>query len=907
MKVSTKWLKSMVAVPLDTPDDIRGLTQRLDLTGTAVEGVQASGNTLDGIVIGQILTREPHPNADSLWVTTVDVGGRSLDPSGQAAALQIVCGAQNFAAGDKVPVALVGATLPGGVQIKKAKLRGIESSGMNCSARELGLGDDHAGLYILPADAPVGADLSAWLGSADTIIDLEITPNRPDCMSMLGIAREVGAVYDKPYSLGSAIPCLPDALPRVTADASGGASADDSGGATADASGGALPGGSADALPGGSAEASALSYAEKAVRVSIADPVRCPRYTARVIRSVKIGPSPQWLAERVQAAGVRSINNVVDATNYIMYELGQPLHAFDLDTLCRDEAGRAHIIVRGALEQECFTTLDGVRRDLDTDVTCIVDGNAASGAGATIALAGVMGGLDTEVTERTTDILLESAAFSPAHTSRTSRRLKLFSEAASRYERGVDPFGCDAASARAAALIAEIAGGTVVDGVADAWPLRLTPPILSLRIGRLYDFIGAEIPLLDIIGILTRLGCRMACHDRADGTVPANSICHIMHGSGCVQEKKAKDIRDAVIPVQAPSFRPDLEREIDLYEEVLRIWGMERVAPTLPGGRSRIGSVTAEQQAMRAIDSALRASGLNETLTYAFASPEDMERLGMPQGGHEQAVELVNPMNSDQSVMRRSLLPGLLRCVAYNLSRGVRNVQLYEAGTVFTTSEGRKLPRERGLIAAVLTGSWQDASWNSAAQPLGFFDGKGVVESLARELNIAGLRLRAMDAAAAPWLQPGRAAEIMAGSLSLGWLGEIHPESAARFEIDQPVCAFELDKGALLKAARPAREFQAIGQYPAVTRDIALLVASDVSAERIMQVIASAGGSLLEDARLFDVFADENRVGPGMKSLAFSLSYRSPERTLTSEEVEKLHDKVLRKLKAVTGAELRGN
>jgi phenylalanyl-tRNA synthetase beta chain len=615
------------------------------------------------------------------------------------------------------------------------------------------------------------------------------------------------------------------------------------------------------------------------VRVTIDDPNRCPRYTARVLKGVRGGPSPAWLIERITAAGARSINNIVDVTNYLMFELGQPLHAFDLDTLSRDAQGRAHIVVRAAAAGETFTTLDNVTRALDSDITVIVDGNAANGAGATIALAGVMGGLHSEVTEKTVDILLESATFSSAHTSRTSRKLQLFSEASARYERGVDGATCDEFSARAAALMVEVAGGVVCEGVVDVYPAPVLLPSLDFRVERFRAFIGAPIPLEDITGILTRLGCTVG------GELDA--------------------VEAPTLSVTPPSYRPDLTREIDLYEEVLRIWGMARVESTLPGGRGRIGARTLEQERVGTVGRALRASGLNQTMTYAFGAPGDNDVLRMPFDERQQQVELINPMNSDQSVMRRSILPGLLRSVAYNQHHGVASVHLYETGAVFFAAEGRKLPKERQMLAAVLAGSWVEQGWNAPATPLDFFDGKGVIENLLRELNVQKLRFKALDAAAAPWLQPGRAATVLAGSTQLGWLGELHPTACAAFEVTAPVVVFELELKALLAAANPARPYKDVPLYPAIELDLALVVEEAVTAERIEQAIVAAAGSLLDGVRLFDVYRDAAKLGEGKKSVAFKLTYRAPDRTLTSQEVDLLHAKVVRKASAAVGAELR--
>ena len=853
MKVSIKWLKTMVDVPLD----LREFAHRLDMTGTVVESVEVVGEAFDNIVIGQILTKEKHPDADTLWLTTVDVGSYNLGENGVPTPLQIVCGAQNFVAGDKVPVALVGAVLPGGMEIKKARVRGIYSCGMNCSARELGLGTDHDGIMILDADAPVGLSFAEYLDATDTIIDLEITPNRPDCLSMLGIAREVGAIYDKPFSMGRAIPG-----PAVGESVAG------------EPAVGELVAGGPVASESVAAGPLASEQVEDLVRVTIDDATRCPRYVARVIKGVKIGPSPDWLVERVTAAGARSINNIVDATNYIMFELGQPLHAFDLDTLAKDTEGKAHIVVRAATDSERFTTLDGIERTLDSDITCIVDGNAADGAGATIALAGVMGGLDSEITESTVNILLESATFSTAHTSRTSRKLQLFSEASARFQRGVDGATCDEFCARAAALMVEVAGGVVCEGAIDAYPAPVQMPELLVRTRRLCDFMGAEIAVSDMRGILERLGC----------TVQAQG---------------------ADLLVVPPTYRPDLTREIDLYEEILRIWGMNRVTSTLPGGRERIGERTIEQQRLEVVGRALRACGLNETMTYVFVSPDDNEIVQMAFGENQQAVELINPMSSDQNLMRRTILPGLLRSVVYNQNHGVSNVHLYETGVVFYAAEGKKLPREKQMLAAVLAGSWNEKGWNDLVVPLDFFDGKGVVENLLRELNITKLRLKPLSGDETPWLQPGRAAKVLAGSTDLGWIGEIHPRVCAAFGIVGSVVAFELDLKALLSAAEQARPYKDVPQYPAVDLDLAIVVNEDVTTEKLMQVITSAGGTLLDELRLFDVYRDERRIGVGKKSMAFALSYRAPDRTLTFDEVEKLHQKVIGKLVGATGGEVR--
>ncbi len=818
MKVSLKWLSEYVEVP----DDTQAFCDKLDLTGTGVEGVDESGAAFSGVVVGQVASKVAHPDSDHLWCTLIDVGDCNVDGDGNPIPLEIVCGAQNFNEGDKIPVAMVGAVLPGGFKIKKSKMRGKVSMGMNCSQQELGLGEGVDGLYILPEDAPVGTDFAQYMGLTDRILDLEITPNRPDCLSMEGMAREVGAMYQIPVADVTA------GFDLVECD----------------------------------------TPADSLVSVEIANPELCPRYTARIIRNVKVGPSPDWLAERVAAAGSRSINNVVDITNYVLFLLGQPLHSFDYDTLDVEDDGKVHIIVRAAEDGEHFTTLDGEDRELTHDMTVIATPRRA------VALAGVMGGLDTEVSENTTTILLEAATFSQAHTSRTSRNLGLISESSLRYERKVDAERIQRNTDFAAALIAALAGGDVCAGTVDEWPVKEDPVRLTFRHERFCSMMGADIPQDFAVDVLQRLGCQVSATDN-------------------------------VLTVDVPSYRPDLEREIDLYEEVLRLFGMEKIPSTLPGGRGRIGKLSPAQQIEAKLHSTLSASGLNETMTYAFASPADLADLRMDGYVNGEAVELINPLNAEQSVMRQSLIPGLLRSVAYNQNHGVENIQLYETGNVFAAAEGRKQPRERQKISGVLAGSMDRASWNVAARPFDFFDGKGVLENIARELALPKVQFKKLEADKAPFLQPGRAARMMANGADMGWIGEIHPIAVAAYEAEAPVVAFELDVNALVKAARPARDYVDVPEFPPVNVDVAFVVDDSVTNERLTQAIKSAGGKLLADVHLFDVYRDTLRLGIGKKSMAYALEFRAGNRTLTGEEVEKAMGRLVTKVCKATGAEVR--
>lgn len=822
MKVSLKWLSEYV----DVPSDVKALCDRLDLTGTGVEGVERTGETFDNVVIGYVETCELHPDSDHMHVVSVNVGVE--EP------VQIVCGAPNIAAGIKVPIAMIGAVLPGDFKIKKSKLRGVVSCGMCCSQRELGLGNEHDGIWVLPEDAPVGMPFADYAKLSDTVLDLEITPNRPDCLSVVGMARELGAMY----RIDTQDPLTQMAGEMKVSQGDDGIS--------------------------------------QVVRIAVEDSVRCPRYTARVIRGVKVGPSPDWMVKRLAAIGQRSVNNIVDVTNYILFLFGQPLHAFDLGKLTNGK-GEAEIVVRAAQEGEQLVTLDGETRALTPDMTVI----ATPQRGA-VALAGVMGGLDTEVTEDTVDILLEAATFEPGRTSRTSRNLGLISESSIRYERGVDDHDIDIRSAAACALITEVAGGVVQHlegsekGIVDVWGLQTEEVNLQFRIPRFCAMVGADISRGDIVDILERLGCKVAVSS------------------------------DEILEVVAPTFRPDLVREIDLYEEVLRLWGMDRVPATLPAGRGRVGARTHEEHVADKLHFALRSSGLNETMTYSFVQPDDLERLRMSSEGLGCAVELINPMNADQSVMRQSIIPGLLRSVSYNQSHGVKNVQLYEMGMVFYAHEGRKQPKEKKKLAGVMAGAMADASWNYPSTPFDFFDGKGVIENIARELAVPKLRFKALDAQSAPHLQPGRAAEVLSAGTTLGWVGELHPLAVDAYEAAAPVVAFELDVDALVKSCRPARDYVDVPAFPAVSVDVAFVVDEKVTHENLTQCMSSAGGKLLEDTVLFDVYRDAERVGMGKKSMAYALTYRAADRTLTSEEVDKAHARLIKKVCAATGAEVRG-
>lgn len=816
MRVSYDWLKTMI----DVPESPKELSDEYIRTGTEVEAIDVVGESFDHVVTAQVLEKTPHPDSDHMYVCKVSVGDKNVDAEGNPEPLQIVCGAQNFEAGDHIVTAMIGAELPGGIKIKKSKLRGVASFGMNCSARELGIGGDHAGIMILPEDAPVGMPFGEYYGSSDTVLDCEITPNRPDCLSMIGMARETGAIFDRDYHVE---------LPAIKAE---------TGRATADE-----------------------------ISVEIADEGLCDRYVARIVRNVKVGPSPDWMVKRLNSLGIRPHNNIVDITNYVMMLTGQPLHAFDLSTFA-EHNGRRSVVVRAAKQDETFQTLDGEKRVLDAGMGLITDGERP------VALAGVMGGMDSEITDASVDVLVESACFNAGRTSHTSRDLSLISDASIRFERQVDETGCVDVANVTCALIEELADGEVAPGYVDVYPAPKTIDSITLRYQRVLDICGAPIERDFVVRSLTRLGCTV--------------------------EEAGEDYL-----VTPPSFRPDLPREIDLIEEVLRLWGMGRVEATIPAAKNHIGGLTHEQQLTRKVGQILRACGLNETTTFGFAAPGDLEKIHMSADGRGVPVVLMNPLVAEQTEMRRSLLPGLLQSVAYNEAHGTTNVHLYEIGTLFHGRENASLPRETQSVAGVLAGSWTDQTWNNTVDKLRFFAGKGIVEELLEQLRVPKVRFRVAEGEGYDFLQPGRAAEVLSGGTVLGWVGEIHPEAREAMDIDQIVVAFELDLDKLIKGAHNQENYHEFSPFPAVQHDLAIVVPDEVTCEDLLQRITSAGGKLLESVRLFDVYRDPIRVGVGKKSMAFSLTYRSDDHTLTSDEVERAHGKIVTKLCKATGGEVR--
>ena len=815
MKMPLNWAKEFAKFDC-TP---REYAERMTMSGSKVETYESEADSIKNVIVGKVLSIVPHPDSDHMVITQIDIG--------QGEPVQIVTGANNLKVGDLVPAALHKSLLPGGKEIRKGKLRGVESNGMLCSLSELGLTINdfpnavEDGILVLDEEVAPGTPAVQALGMDDVSVEFEITPNRPDCLAMVGIAREVGAIYDRDYHVD---------YPQIK---------EEKGTPTADE-----------------------------LTVAFDGEGMCDRYVARIVRNVKVGPSPDWMVQRLTALGIRPHNNIVDITNYVMMLTGQPLHAFDLSTFAARD-GKRSVVVRAAQEGETFTTLDGVERTLSAGMTLITDGERP------VALAGVMGGMDSEIEDDTVDVMVESACFDAGRTSHTSRDLSLISDASIRFERQVDETGCVDVANITCALIEELAGGEVAPGYVDLYPAPKQQPELTLRLSRVHAICGADIEADFVERALTRLGCTVS---RADG-----DTFHVV----------------------TPSFRPDLPREIDLIEEILRLWGMDRVEATIPAAKNHIGGLTRDQHLTRKIGQILRACGLNETTTFGFAAADDLKKIGMSGEGRGCPVVLMDPLIADQTEMRRSLIPGLLRSVAYNEAHGTANVQLYEIGRLFHGRENASKPKERMSLAGVLSGAMDDITWLQKYRPLRFFDGKGVVEELLAQLRIEKVRFRPAEGEGYAFLQPGRGAEVLSGGTVLGWVGEIHPDAREAMDIDLPVVAFELNFDALLSGARNQEAYHEFSSFPSVEHDLAIVVDESVTCEDLERRITSAGGKLLAGVRLFDVYRDPVRVGEGKKSMAFALTYRSDDHTLTSEEVEKAHSKLVTKVCKATGGEVR--
>jgi phenylalanyl-tRNA synthetase beta chain len=810
LKITLNWLKQYVDLPW-TPEE---LAARLTFLGLEVEGMQKLGGEFDGIVVAQVVTREKHPNADKLSLCRVQ------DGRGER---QIVCGADNFKAGDKVPLILPGNMLPAKpgeqpVTIKAGKIRGCESQGMLCSPQELGLSDDAHGLLILRGDATVGQPFAEYLGrpSGDVVYDLEITPNRPDWNSLIGIAREISALTGNPLR-----------LPQIQFAA------------------GNLAGEPAESL----------------VSVRIEEPELCPRYTARVLRGVKIGPSPAWLRSALEKTGLRSINNVVDVTNYVMLETGQPLHAFDFHLLsvAAGSAGRPIIVVRRAAAGEKFVTLDGKERTLDAQTLLIADETKG------LALAGIMGGQNSEIKSNTVDVLLESACFKPQNIRATSKKLELRTDSSYRFERGADIGACERASRRAAQLILETAGGQLHEPPIDAYPTPIAPKEIKLRIEKTNALLGVEIPADAQIQFLQRLGLEFV-----GSSGPAFRI---------------------------PTFRVDLKREVDLIEEIGRLYGVEKIPATPPRGARGTNAFDAIHDQIADARRLLTGLGLLEAQGQTLISTASAQMSA----GSAPLAALQNPLSADMNALRPSLLPGLLDALRHNASHKNNDVALFEIGRVFSPDGGR-FKEERRLGVALMGRRWP-AFWSGAERDVKYdiYDLKGVLEEFLANFGVRGVAWTRREAGSAFFLE---SATVQLGKITLGELGRLSPALQKRYDLRDPVYLAELNFDLLLARANPVKTFKPLPAYPQIRRDVAMLVPEATTHEAVLNVVKQTKPANLEHTDIFDIFRGQN-VPEGQKSVAYAFTYRNPERTLTDAEVNAAHDNLVAQLKQTLAATIR--
>ena len=798
MNVSIKWLKKYVDFDL-SPET---LAERLLMLGMEIESIKQLGEGLDRVVVGRINTVAKHPKADKLVLCNVDVG------TGTDA--QIVCGAPNAREGLVAPVALVGAALPNGLTIKRAKIRGEESHGMLCSEQELAISDEASGLMELPDDTQIGAPLVEALGLEDTVLELEITPNRPDCLSMIGVAREISIITGNPIR-----------LPEVNVNCS------------------------------------QMADIHNLTSVTIEAPDLCPRYAARVIRGVKIAPSPAWLQRRLEAIGVGTINNIVDITNYVLMEYGHPLHAFDYHRLTENR-----IVVRRAESGETLKTIDAEERELTPDMLVIAD------AEKPVALAGVMGGFDSEITDQTVDVLLESAYFHPPSIRKTSKALGMHTEASHRFERGADPEGVIPAINRAAQLIAEITGGEICSGIIDAYPGKPEAINIKLRPERVNFVLGTEIEADEMRNILTRLGF----------------------------------IVSDTFEVTAPTFRPDVRQEIDLIEEIARVHGFDNIPTTLPRGDIPIPKINPKENLREGVKTYLLQCGMMEAMNYAFYHPNVFDRIRLTSTDLlRQAVQIANPLSEDQSIMRTTLLPSLLTNAQRNRNHQINDVQFFECSKVFIPNETGEHPNEPERVAGIIAGNLGAGVYSDPLRPADFFDIKGVVEGM---LDRCGLSDYAIAHTDHPTFHPGRRSEIRVEDKILCVFGEAHPEVLENYDLPHKAYLFELDFERLVDAVELTKQFEPIPIYPSVNRDLAIVLDADTPARHPTEIIQSAGGELVSSLHLFDVYTGE-QVPEGKKSLAFAIEYRSRTETLTDETVDRVHGGILERLERELGATLR--
>ena len=802
MRVSVNWLEDYVNIDVSPHD----LAERLTMAGLEVEALDPVGHSIQDIVAARILSVTRHPDADRLFLCRVDAGDGEVP---------VVCGAPNLEEGTLVPMALPGAKLPGGMTVKESRIRGELSRGMLLAEDEMGLTDDHTGLMILPANLNPGDRISDALSMEDWTFDIAITPNRPDCASVIGIAREIAAITGEKLK-----------RPEIMVTASS-------------------------------------TPIQGLTQVTVDDPEGCPRYAAGIIRGVELKPSPFWLRYRLHVAGVRAINNIVDVTNYVLLETGHPLHSFDYDRLRGNR-----IIVRRAEEDEVFTTLDGQSHSLNAETLMICDAERA------VAVAGIMGGLNSEIFSGSTNVLVESAYFDPVTIRRGAKRLGMSTEASYRFERGVDIEGVPFALERALMLMYQLGGGEVAKGLIDEYPKSFIPSVINLRIDKTNSLLGSSI------------SCeRTMMHLRA-------------------LEMEVEKLGDNLLQVTPPSFRVDLTREVDLVEEVARMEGFDEISVTCPSIKSSDEAEAPEQVITETLRETMAGLGFNEVINYSFVSPDTADLL---KAGKESPlrsfVPILNPLNVDQSVMRTSLVPGILETVRTNAAYGVKDLRLFEWGNVFVHKETDVLPHEKPLLAGVMTGLYNQKQWYCEERNVDFFDIKGIVEFLLKTLGLRGVLFKRGDTP--PYYNPEISSCVSVSGSVIGHMGQVLPEVMTGSELETLTAyLFELDIRALLERMPETVAFNPLPRFPAVFRDISLVVQRQVESMKIQEIVKREGGDLLESVHIYDLY-EGGKIDRTEKAMTLRICYRSKERTLKGKEINRLHEAIIKAIRQETGARLR--
>lgn len=811
MQVSIKWLKDYIDFT-ETPEQ---LADKLTMAGIPVENVVDPGEGLEKVVTGRIEKLEPHQNSDHLQICTMNVG--------LAENIIIVTGAQNVAEGQVVPVAMVGAHLPNGMKISKGKLRGVASNGMLCSAQELKLDleklpeEQKTGIFILPSDTPVGIPAKDVLGLNDVVLEFELTANRADCFSVFGLVREIAAITgNKPH------------FPEIKVNEDDNTKLND------------------------------------IFSVEIADPDLCSRFSTRMLKNVKIGPSPEWMQQRLEGAGIRSINNVVDVTNFVMIELGHPMHAYDYDKITGKK-----LIARRAIEGEELHTLDDTSRKAKGEMLVIADSEKAAG------LAGIMGGFETEITDTTTTVVLESADFYGPCIRRTARACGLSSEASGRFERGVDSETTIKALDRAAQLLQEMGACTVCEGIVDVYPNPKQANYVTFTPEQINNHLGTNIAKDVMLNIITSVGFDVT-----------------------------KDENDE-ITVKVPSWRNDVTCMADISEEIARLHGFDKIKSTLPNGVSMQGTQSAKQTFIDKVKASLSSQGLYETISFALTNEETFNKLNIPQDSPlRKAVPIMNPLSDEYPLVRTTLLSSIFDNLARNLARKNDDVDLFEVGSVFFPKAlpVTELPDEVVKIAGAITGRRNAQGWNQTNDMVDFYDAKGIIEELLANLRVTRYTVEAGTHYA---MHPGKTALFKKGRDVIATVGEVHPAVLSAYGITKPVYIFELDATTVMKYMAKDLKYKALPKYPATSRDLAMLVDVDVNAADIEKAMTKAAGQNLTQITLFDVYTGK-QVEEGKKSLAFSLTFQSNDKTLTDAEIDPAIEKIVAKLQKDFNANLRG-